>query len=115
MKNLLYLLVFVTLLLAALAGCTVDTRTVPVTVAVDQEQATALWDHLMVRRAKMFEEMADPATTPDRKADLQRIITSENDLFNILTNYASYSGQQFKVEMQPEDDRGGNVDVQVPR
>lgn len=115
MKNLHYLLVFVTLLLAAFTGCTVDTRTVPVTVAVDQEQATVLWDHLMVRRARIFEEMADPATTPDRKTELQRIITSENDLFNIIVNYASYSGQQFKLEMQPQDERGGNADMQVAR
>lgn len=109
-----YYLIFAALIAAFLTGCTVDTRTTPISVSVDQTQATAMWDHLMERRARMFEELGDPATTEDRRAQIQRIITSENDVFNLLVNYATYSGQQFKVQMQPEEDRGA-LDLQVPR
>ena len=99
------------------SGCTVDTRTNPAIVIVEQDQALQMWDALMIRRAQLFKEMSDPEIDPVRKEEIQDIITTENDLFNLLMNYFKYSGSQFKFELNKEESPiGANVDsVQVPR
>lgn len=105
-----YYLIFATLLLAALAGCDIDTTTTPVTVTVDQRKAEQAWDYMMVRRAKMFEELNAATTTEERREEIRRIISSENDLFNIIVNYAAQSGQEFRLDIL-EPMRGGNIDA----
>lgn len=84
-----------------LVGCNADLTKVPAEIQIDQEKALEVWDYLMVRRSNMFEEMSNPATSPERKEELQKIITSENDLFNIVINYYMASGQQVQLEIIP--------------
>lgn len=105
-----YYLIFAALIAAFLTGCTVDTRTTPVTITVNQQKAEEAWDYMMVRRAKMFEELNAATTTEERREEIRRIISSENDLFNIIVNYAAQSGQEFRLDII-EPARGGNVDV----
>lgn len=110
MKNLLYILVFVTLLLAAV-GCNADLRTTPVVITVDKEDALALWEDLMLRRAGLFRELDDPETDPIRRDQIRDLLKAENDMIAWATNWLNLTGGQFKLEIASES----NLDVQVAR
>lgn len=111
MKNLLYILVFVTLLLAVLAGCNADLRTTPVVITVDKADALALWEELMLRRAGLFRELDDPDTDPIRRDQIRDLLKAENDMIAWATNWLNVTGGQFKLEIASES----NLDVQVAR
>lgn len=106
-----YYLIFAALLAAFLAGCTVDTRTTPMTVTVDEARAVAAWDRWMLRRAALQRELDNPATDAARRQEVMDILKAENDLIAFAASYLNLAGGQFKIDVMTEERGGGNIDT----
>lgn len=106
-----YYVIFAALIAAFFAGCTVDTRTSPMGVTLDEAQAVAAWDRWMLRRAALQRELDNPATDAVRRQEVMDILKAENDLIAFAASYLNLAGGQFKVDILTEERDGGNLDT----
>lgn len=87
-------------------------RSMAAQLAKEEEEEEAM---IREQREAERESRRLAAERAERQARLARVMSRSVRPRFRAPAYASYSGQQFKLEMQPQDERGGNADMQVAR